>query len=82
MCERIYITANPFLLKLRHYSSIKLALQDSINLNRRDDMHPAFELYELRNDKTDLVKIGKLTRRFGTDDFSFVDKYGEKIKDV
>lgn len=71
--EQIYITIDPFTLKLRHYPSIELALQNSVDLNNADDRHPAFELYELKSDKVDLIKIGTLSRRFGTDDFSFVD---------
>ena len=77
--EQIYITVNPFDRTLRHYSSIKSALYDSTDLNDTDDMHPAFELYELKNDMSVLTKIGTLARKFGTNDFNFINEYGEKI---
>ena len=76
MCEQIYITVEPFSLRLRRYHSIKLALQDSIILNNADDNHPAFELWEL---KKEIVKIGYLYRKFGTNDFTFINENGEKI---
>ena len=77
--EQIYITVNPFDRTLRHYSSIKSALYDSIDLNDVDDTHPAFELYELKTDKSVLTNIGTLVRKFGTNDFNFINKHGEKV---
>lgn len=69
--EEEYITINPFdMTEIRKYNDINLALDDSVMLNKSDPNHPSFYLY--RNTISQIMYIGRLTRKFGTDTFYFV----------
>ncbi len=70
-----YATLDPFTLIIRVYHSEEDALKDSIKLNQKSSNHPTFLLFKSEK-KGHLEMVGRLCRRFGTDDF-YWDREGE-----
>lgn len=65
-----YITINPFdMTEIRKYNDINSALSESVMLNESDHNHPSFCLY--KNTDLQIMYVGRLIRKFGTDTFYF-----------
>jgi hypothetical protein len=65
-----YIIVNPFdMTDIRKYNDMNSALHESVELNESNPDHPSFYLY--KNTDSQIMYIGRLIRKFGTDNFVF-----------
>lgn len=66
--KKLYITLKLTDSSIRVYESVNGATKDSIMINENDHDHPSFDLYVFL-DKQPAEYLGKLVRRFGTNEF-------------
>lgn len=71
--KNMYITIKLIDNSIRVYSTEKEATDHSIEINKSEEDHPAFDLYKL-NGKDEATFIGRLSRRFGDDELFWENK--------